>query len=166
MLRSWSSPTEPAWRGAPFEPVEVVGRDLYTPFRLKKRREETVAAADLSKCFLRFMATAARYRGLEDRKRADPSILGKGFAGTSLWLRRYSNAQRAATQGTAVCLIGLVALHAHLLRGAILLLSPHYVCGKCQYSEFITDGSYGSGFDSRIRTSSRKCGHKLSKKRL
>ena len=143
-----------------FEPVEVVKGDLYTPFIDKA--EETVAELTYKRAFEIYGNPLPDIVDLRIEKELT-SILGNGFAviylASQLLVRRsnergYLVGSRGSVGSSFVAtMIGITEVNP---------LSPHYVCGQCQYSEFITDGSYGSGFDMPDKDCPN-CGHKLSK---
>ena len=143
-----------------FEPVEVVKGDLYTPFIDKA--EETVAELTYQKAFEIYGNPLPDIVDLRIEKELT-SILGNGFAviylASQLLVHRsnergYLVGSRGSVGSSFVAtMIGITEVNP---------LSPHYVCGQCQYSEFITDGSYGSGFDMPNKDCPN-CGHQLSK---
>lgn len=143
-----------------FEPIEVVKGDLYTPFIDKS--EEKVAELTYAKAFEIY---GNPLPDIVDHRieRELSSILGNGFA--VIYLASQMLVQRSNKRGYLVGSRGSVGssfVATMIGITEVNPLSPHYVCGKCQYSEFITDGSYGSGFDMPDKDCP-KCGHKLSK---
>ena len=143
-----------------FEPVEVVKGDLYTPFIDKA--EETVAELTYKKAFEIYGNPLPDIVDLRIEKELT-SILGNGFA--VIYLASQMLVQRSNERGYLVGSRGSVGssfVATMIGITEVNPLSPHYVCGQCQYSEFITDGSYGSGFDMPNKDCP-KCGHKLSK---
>ena len=143
-----------------FEPVEVVKGDLYTPFIDKA--EETVAELTYKKAFEIYGNPLPDIVDLRIEKELT-SILGNGFA--VIYLASQMLVQRSNERGYLVGSRGSVGssfVATMIGITEVNPLSPHYVCGQCQYSEFITDGSYGSGFDIPDKDCPN-CGHKLSK---
>ncbi|WP_250307656.1 PolC-type DNA polymerase III [Streptococcus sp. Marseille-Q3533] len=143
-----------------FEPVEVVKGDLYTPFIDKA--EETVAELTYQKAFEIYGNPLPDIVDLRIEKELT-SILGNGFA--VIYLASQMLVQRSNERGYLVGSRGSVGssfVATMIGITEVNPLSPHYVCGQCQYSEFITDGSYGSGFDMSDKDCPN-CGHKLSK---
>lgn len=143
-----------------FEPVEVVKGDLYTPFIDKA--EETVAELTYKKAFEIYGNPLPDIVDLRIEKELT-SILGNGFA--VIYLASQMLVQRSNERGYLVGSRGSVGssfVATMIGITEVNPLSPHYVCGQCQYSEFITDGSYGSGFDMPHKDCPN-CGHKLSK---
>ena len=143
-----------------FEPVEVVKGDLYTPFIDKA--EETVAELTYKKAFEIYGNPLPDIVDLRIEKELT-SILGNGFA--VIYLASQMLVQRSNERGYLVGSRGSVGssfVATMIGITEVNPLSPHYVCSQCQYSEFITDGSYGSGFDMPDKDCP-KCGHKLSK---
>ena len=143
-----------------FEPVEVVKGDLYTPFINKA--EETVAELTYKKAFEIYGNPLPDIVDLRIEKELT-SILGNGFA--VIYLASQMLVHRSNERGYLVGSRGSVGssfVATMIGITEVNPLSPHYVCGQCQYSEFITDGSYGSGFDMPDKDCPN-CGYKLSK---
>ena len=143
-----------------FEPIEVVKGDLYTPFIDKA--EETVAELTYKKAFEIYGNPLPDIVDLRIEKELT-SILGNGFA--VIYLASQMLVHRSNKRGYLVGSRGSVGssfVATMIGITEVNPLSPHYVCGQCQYSEFITDGSYGSGFDMPNKDCP-KCGYKLSK---
>ena len=82
---------------------------------------------------------------------------------SSLYLLQQKLVQKAHEDGHITCTNGSIgaSLAAHLIGiTEVNPLPPHWRCAKCQYSEFITDGSVASGFDLQAKICP-KCGETL-----
>lgn len=143
-----------------FEDVEVVKGDLYTPYI--EKAEETVAELTYQKAFEIY---GNPLPDIIDRRieKELSSILGNGFA--VIYLASQMLVHRSNARGYLVGSRGSVGSSFVATMIGITEVNPmppHYVCPSCQYSEFITDGTYGSGFDMPDKECP-ECGHKLAK---
>ncbi|HFU4123475.1 TPA: PolC-type DNA polymerase III [Streptococcus suis] len=143
-----------------FEDVQVVKTDLYTPYI--EKAEETVAELTYQKAFEIYGNPLPDIIDLRIEKELT-SILGNGFA--VIYLASQMLVQRSNERGYLVGSRGSVGSSFVATMIGITEVNPmppHYVCPNCQHSEFITDGSYGSGFDLPDKDC-EKCGTKYKK---
>ena len=143
-----------------FEEIEVVKKDLYTPFLEKS--EERVAEMTYQKAFEIY---GNPLPDIVDRRieKELTSILGNGFAviylaSQMLVIRSNKRGYLVGSRGSVgssfvATMIGITEVNP---------MPPHYVCPNCQHSEFITDGSVGSGYDLPDKDCS-KCGTRYKK---
>ncbi|AXJ14001.1 PolC-type DNA polymerase III [Streptococcus pluranimalium] len=128
-----------------FDNIEVVKGDLYTPYIDKA--EETVAELTYEKAFEIYGNPLPDIIDLRIEKELS-SILGNGFA--VIYLASQMLVNRSNERGYLVGSRGSVGSSFVATMIGITEVNPmppHYVCPNCQHSEFITDGSYGSGYD-------------------
>ena len=142
------------------EEVEVVKKDLYTPFI--DRAEEQVAEMTYARAFELYGNPLPDIIDLRIEKELS-SILGNGFA--VIYLASQMLVNRSNERGYLVGSRGSVGSSFVATMIGITEVNPmppHYLCPKCQHSEFITDGSYGSGFDLPDKKCS-ECGTEYKK---
>ena len=128
-----------------FEEVEVVKGDLYTPFI--EEAEEQVAEMTYQKAFEIYGNPLPDIIDLRIEKELT-SILGNGFA--VIYLASQMLVNRSNERGYLVGSRGSVGSSFVATMIGITEVNPmppHYICSSCQHSEFITDGSVGSGYD-------------------
>lgn len=143
-----------------FEEVEVVKKDLYTPYL--ENAEERVAELTYQKAFEIYGNPLPDIIDLRIEKELT-SILGNGFA--VIYLASQMLVTRSNERGYLVGSRGSVGSSFVATMIGITEVNPmppHYVCPECQHSEFITDGSYGSGYDMPNKECPR-CGHLYAK---
>lgn len=127
------------------EEVEVVKSDLYTPYI--PQAEETVAELTYKRAFELYGNPLPDI--IDERIEKElSSILGNGFA--VIYLASQMLVNRSNERGYLVGSRGSVGSSFVATMIGITEVNPmppHYLCPNCQHSEFITDGSYGSGYD-------------------
>ncbi|TYK86951.1 hypothetical protein, partial [Streptococcus pyogenes] len=119
--------------------------DLYTPYIDKA--EETVAELTYQKAFEIYGNSLPDIIDLRIEKELT-SILGYGFA--VIYLASQMLVNRSNERGYLVGSRGsVVSSFVATMIGITEVnpMPPHFVCPSCQLSEFITDGSVGSGYD-------------------
>ncbi|MFZ2849886.1 MAG: PolC-type DNA polymerase III, partial [Lactococcus raffinolactis] len=143
-----------------FDVLTPVRDDLYTPYIPES--EEKMAQMTYERAHATYGNPLPDIVDLRIEKELN-SIIGNGFS--VIYLISQILVQRSNERGYLVGSRGSVgSSFVATMTGITEVnpLPPHYVCPECQYSEFFTEGQYGSGFDMPEKQCP-ECGHRLTK---
>ena len=145
---------------ASFDVLTPVREDLYTPYIPDS--EEKMAKLTYEKSHAIYGNPLPDIVDLRIEKELN-SIIGNGFS--VIYLISQILVERSNNRGYLVGSRGSVgSSFVATMTGITEVnpLPPHYVCPDCQFSEFFTEGQYGSGFDMPEKQCPN-CGQRLKK---
>ena len=145
---------------ASFDVLTPVREDLYTPYIPES--EEKMAKLTYEKSHAIYGNPLPDIVDLRIEKELN-SIIGNGFS--VIYLISQILVERSNNRGYLVGSRGSVgSSFVATMTGITEVnpLPPHYVCPDCQFSEFFTEGQYGSGFDMPEKPCPN-CGQRLKK---